>query len=118
MPKPTPIPAETRRRIASRISMGAGRNEIAREFGVSTGVVSKIARENRLFFENTGAASVATQARQIDQWAVRVDREDELLRAYLALTRLQRPNGDMTREEKRISYALYNINRHHKGQYR
>jgi transposase-like protein len=118
MPKPSPIPAETRRRIASRISMGAGRNQIAREFGISTGVVSKIARENRLYFENTGAASVATQARQIDQWAARVDREDELLRAYLALTKTQRDDGTPTREEKRLSYALYNVNRHHKGQYR
>ncbi|TFC78151.1 hypothetical protein E3O45_05930 [Cryobacterium sp. TMS1-20-1] len=118
MPKPVPIPIDMRRRIAGRIGMGAGRNQIAREFGISTGVVSKIAREYRLYFENTGAASVATQARQIDQWAVRVDREDELLQAYLALTRTQRPNGQMTRTEKRLSYAIYNVNRHHKGQYR
>ncbi|TFC03642.1 hypothetical protein [Cryobacterium mannosilyticum] len=118
MPKPTPIPTETRRRIAGRISMGAGRNELAREFGISTGVVSKIAREYGVYFENLGAAAVATQARQIDQWAVRVDREDELLRAYLALPLTQRPDGSMTRQEKRLSYAIYNVNRHHKGQYR
>jgi hypothetical protein len=118
MPKPVPIPIDTRRRIAGRICMGGGRNQIAREFGISTGVVSKIAREYRLYFENTGSASIATQARQIDQWAVRVDREDELLRAYLTLARTQRPDGTSTRKEKRLSYALYNVNRHHKGQYR
>ena len=114
MPKPTPIAQEIRRQVASLISMGRGRNELARQFGISAGVVSKIASEHRLFFAKTGAAVIATQARQIDQWAARVEREEELMQQLFALPKTQRPNGLPTRTFRRLDYALYNVNRHSK----
>jgi hypothetical protein len=112
VPKPTPVPAKTRREIAMRIESGDGRNELARQYGLSTGVISKIAREHHLLFAKTGVAIAATQARMIDQWAARTDREDELLSEYLGLETTMRPDGSASRKEQRLSYALYNVNRH------
>jgi hypothetical protein len=112
MPKSQAIDAELRRRIGDGIGMGLGRNELARRHGVSPGLVSKIARERGLWFENCTMTATATQAQQIDQWAKRADREDELLHKYLALD-----NTD-SRKARKLSYALYNVSRHHNGQYR
>lgn len=113
MPKPTPLPPQLRQQIGDDIAVGAGgRNELARRYGVSPGLVSKIARERGLWFENCTMTADATHAQQIDQWAKRADREDELLHKYLALD-----NTD-TRKARKLSYALYNVSRHHNGQYR
>ena len=87
---------------------------MARRHGVSPGLVSKIARERGLFFEKSVNTAVATQAHQIDMWAARAEREDEILQKYLALPTTQRPDGTPTRKEKRLFYALYNVNRHSK----
>lgn len=59
----------------------------------------------------------AVNARQIDIWAARVQREDELLNQYMALTTTLRPDGTPTRAEKHLSYALYNVQRHHNRNY-
>jgi len=118
MPKNTTISPEVRARIATEITAGGGRNDIARRHGVSTGYVTKVARQHGLMFQNHHTVK-ATQARQIDQWAERVDREDALEREYLALERTFRSRDCRpTRAERRLSYALYNVNRHHNGTYR
>jgi hypothetical protein len=99
MPKTTPLDPETRRRLAGHIGVGVGRNEIARLFGVSPALVSKIARENGLAFENNNTA-IATRARQIDLWAARIERVDQLEREYLALQRTTKADGTPTRRER------------------
>jgi transposase-like protein len=113
MPKPTPLGTSLRNLIGNEIAMGTGRNELARKHGVSPGIVSKIARERGLGFRNVNMTALATHARQVDQWAARMDREDELLDQYLALTDTQ--HG--TRAETRLIYALYDVRRHHNGTY-
>jgi len=80
MPKPTPVPLETRRKIAMLIECGEGRNELAREFGISAGII-----EHHLFFAKTGVAVAATQARLVDQWTARIEKEEELLTIYFGL---------------------------------
>jgi hypothetical protein len=85
MPKTTPVSTELRRRINCEIEMGFGRNELARRHDVSPGLVSKIARESGLFFEKSVNTAPATRAHQIDMWAARVDRENEIMQEYLAL---------------------------------
>lgn len=45
MPKNQPLNAELRVRIGDDISVGFGRNELAKRYGVSPGLVSKITRE-------------------------------------------------------------------------
>jgi hypothetical protein len=117
MPKPEPISPRLRQEIADEIISGAGRNELARRYGVSPGLVSKVARERGLWFDRCVNTATATHARQVDQWSVRVDREAELFDEHLALERMHRPDGKETRKAKRLSYALYNINRHHNGTY-
>jgi hypothetical protein len=117
MPKPIPVPQDLRRRIGDEIAVGFGRNEIARRYGVSPGLVSKIARERGLAVRNAWMVGDAVHARQIDLWAARSQRKNELLDAYMALTTTMKPDGTPTRAEKRLSYALYNVDRHHNGTY-
>lgn len=116
MPKPQPISPAKRQYIANRIRFGAGRNAIARTEGVSPGVVSKIARENGLLFADTKTIN-ATTARQIDQFAIRVERVNEIFDKYFALETTIKPNGTPTRTERRLRYALYNADRLHNGVY-
>lgn len=112
---PDRFPQSQRDAIAADIRLGLGRNAIARLHGVSTGLVSKIARENKLFFEQCVQTAQATECRSIDAWGPRVEREDKLFREYLALEQLHRTrDGKDTREHRRLSYALYNVNRHAK----
>jgi hypothetical protein len=54
-----------------------GRNETARKLDVSTGVVSKFARENYLGFSNVQTVK-ATHAQQVDQWAARVKKSEAI----------------------------------------
>jgi len=118
MPRTVPISSVLRERIGDDIAVGHGRNEIARRYDVSPGLVSKIARERGLGFRNTWMVDVAVPARQIDLYAKRIERMDELLDEYLALPKTVRPDGKRTRREKRLSYAIYNLERHHNGTYR
>ncbi|MFF2387826.1 hypothetical protein [Agromyces sp. NPDC058104] len=118
MPKRPPLPRTTRDAVADAIRAGRGRNEIARAFGISTGSVSNIARDSGLWFERSSVTAEASHARQVDMWAARVEREARLLDEYMALTNTMRPDGRPTRAEKRLSYALYNVRRHHDGTYR
>jgi hypothetical protein len=111
---PAPLDPELRRKIAEHIHLGHGRNEIARKLGVSTGVVTKIARENYLGFSNVQTVK-ATQAQQIDQWAARVDKSGEVWAEYMAAG--NKPNGEPTRRLRRAEYAMYNLDRHHNGLY-
>jgi hypothetical protein len=60
----------------------------------------------------------AVSARQLDLWAARAKRESELLDQYMALTRTVCRNGMPTKEEKRLSYALYDVDRHHNEMYK
>ena len=99
------------------IGVGVGRIEIARRFGVSPGLVSKIARVNGLAFENTNAAT-ATHAGQIDLWAARIERVDQSEREYLTLERTTKPDDIRTRRERCLSDAFYNAEKHHNGTYR
>ncbi|GAA3736310.1 hypothetical protein GCM10022239_10250 [Leifsonia bigeumensis] len=118
MPRTMPISQELRQRIGDDIFVGFGRNEIARRYKVSPGLVSKVARERGLSFKNTWKVGTAVRAPQIDQWVARVERQDELMEQYFHLPNPMRPNGEPSRAEKRLSYALYNVNRHHNGTYR
>ena len=118
MPKTQPISPELRQRIGDDISVGFGRNEIAKRYFVSPGLVSKIARERGLGFRNAWMVGDAVHARQIDLWAARVQREGELLDQYMALPTTIDRAGKRTRAEKRLSYALYNVNRHHNGTFK
>lgn len=115
MPKPTPLSSEQRNAIADDIRAGMGRNAIARKHGVSAGSVTSIARQENLFFDRCVQTATASHARQIDQWKERVDRADELLSVILNAPRRQ--NGTETRAERRASYALYDLDRHHNGRY-
>ncbi|MDQ0576455.1 hypothetical protein [Agromyces albus] len=116
MPKPLPIPSSTREAVAEAIHAGRGRNEIARAFNISPGSVSKIARDYGLWFERSSQTATATKARQIDLWAARIERAEQLLHEYLQAP--YRQDGTPTRRSRRASYALYDVERHHDGTYR
>jgi hypothetical protein len=118
MPRPLPIPHSTRDGVAEAIRAGQGRNELAREFGISRGAVSKIARENGLGFSAGWRTAAASQARQIDLWAARVERTGKLEQELLKLSSTQRRDGTPTKAWDRLSYALYDVDRHHNGTYR
>jgi hypothetical protein len=115
MPKPVPLDPDLRRRIGDDIAMHvAGRNELARRYGVSPGVVSKIARERGLYFENDWQTTTATECRRVDQELRRLEREEELETELLELRPAFRlRDGRETKARRRLSYALYDVNRHH-----
>lgn len=116
---PAPLPRNQREAIAQDIRAGMGRNAVARKHGVSAGTVTKIARTKGLFFERCTQTAVASRARSIDCAAARVDREEALLQQYLALPRTFRlRDGRETRAARRLSYKLYDINRHHSRPWR
>ena len=99
------------------IAAGLGRNEVVRRRQVSTGMVSKIARERGLWFERCTQVATASAARQIDMWAARVDREAELEARLDKLEVKQMFHDQPSRKRNRLSYALYNLERHHNGRY-
>lgn len=119
MPKPAPLDPELRRRIGDYIAMHvAGRNELARRHGVSAGMVSKIARERGLYFDDDGRTTTATEAHRVDAELKRLEREDKLLTAYLLHEPTIRHRDGLEtktsrRERARLSYALYDLKRHH-----
>jgi hypothetical protein len=117
MPKTTPTPPDLRKQIGDEIAVGFGRNDIAKRQSVSPGLVSKFARERGLGFRNAWMVGDAVKARQIDLWAARSHREEELLSEYMALPTAITASGRPTRQERRLTFALYNIGRHHNGIY-
>lgn len=90
-----------------------GRNAIARKHGVAAGTVTKIARAEGLWFDNDWITQAGSEAHRVDCALARMNREDELLDQYLALPQTCRQrDGKETRAHRRLSYALYNVNRH------
>jgi hypothetical protein len=121
MPTTTPLAPELRQQIGDDIAAGFGRNEIARKYGVSPGVVTKICRERHLYFANDWMVGTAAHARQVDLFARRDARIAELeaqLEDLILSGKASRANGKDTRAYKRLTYALYNAKRHHNGSYR
>lgn len=121
--KPLRIPDQLRNEIGDEIAVGFGRNDIARRHGVSPGLVSKIARERGLCFRNAWMVDTAAHARQIDLWKLRVEKAEELEREHFAIIKARtagHPEKEpkTTRREKKITYAIYDLDRHHNGVYK
>lgn len=113
---PAPLPQTTRDAVADDIRAGClGRNAIARKHGISAGVVTKIARANEFWFPNDWQTMAGARARQIDLEAARLEREDELLNELLSLPQTTRQrDGRETKAYRRLSYKLYDLQRHHR----
>lgn len=106
MPAHAPIPDDLRSAISTDLAAGVGRNATARRHGVSTGLVSKVARSVGQTFPN--APTRATECARIDAALARIEREKQLIQEQtlaLAHRRLRRAR----RLEKRIN----DINRFH-----
>lgn len=123
--KPLRTPDHLRQQIGDDIAVGFGRNEIARRHGVSPGLVSKIARERGLGFRNTWMVDTAVQARQVDLFKQRADKAEalwqeqlQLIGSRVAADPLKARPARTTRREKKLSYAIYNLDRHHNGTYK
>lgn len=114
MPKRLPVPRSTREAVADEIRAGRGRNELARAYGISPGSVTNIAREFHVYFSNDWRTREASEARRIDAELARLEKEQQLLDELLRLpTTTRRRDGRETKAYRRISYALYNLRRHH-----
>jgi hypothetical protein len=120
MPKPVPLDSDLRRRIGDDIAMHvAGRNELARRYGFSPGVVTKIARERGLYFEGDWQTTTATECHRADAELARLNREEEIWAAILNRQPVYRyRDGRETRasrrEGRRLHRALYDLHRHHR----
>lgn len=112
---PAPLSKQTRDAVLQDLTAGElGRNAIARKHHVSAGYVTKIAREEGHWFDNDWRTSTGTEAHRIDCAAARLDREEQLMHDLLALPQTNRQrDGKETRAHKRLSYKLYDNNRHH-----
>jgi len=108
MPKTQPISPELRQRIGDDIAVGGGRNEIARRYDVSPGLVSKIARERLLEFPAVRMTAQATECRRIDQAAWRLNREQQLLNEQLAAL-----TDNRQRRVAKIEKQLIDLDRFH-----
>lgn len=119
MPKPVPLDPDLRRSIGDDIAMRvACRNELARRYGVSPGVVSKVARERGLYFEGDWQTTTATEAHRADAELARLDREEAIWAAIMNRQPTYRyRDGRETRasrkEGRRLNRALYDLRRHH-----
>ena len=109
MPRPTPIPPETRQAVLAAHGLGMTRNAIARTHGISAGSVSNIIRAAGLVFAGCVQTVTARRARQIDQAAARLEREGELWGILLETP--YRADGSEPRRVRRASYALYDLTR-------
>jgi hypothetical protein len=118
MPKPMPLSQQTRDAVEADIRAGLGRNAIARAHGISAGSVTNIARSAGLWFDNDWRTTTATEAHRIDAAAARLDREEQLWNAYLNHQARYTADGRETkgsaRERERLSYKLYDLDRHHR----
>lgn len=112
---PEPITPERRAAIVTDIRASKlGCNEIARLHGVSAGSVSKIARQEGHFFERSVHTATATRAHQIDCAAARLEKEIELTEKYYGDIGSRHRDGRETSASRRLSYQLYDLNRHHR----
>lgn len=80
MPQGRPVEEETREGVRAAIRAGTARNEVARQFKLSTSTVSKIAEDAGLSFDRSGTAA-ATTARQVDLAAGRTRLAEKMLQA-------------------------------------
>lgn len=116
---PAPLSRERRHAIAEDIRAGVGCNETARKHGVSPSTVSGIARDEELYFENDWMTLTAVRCQQAYAESARIDRYDRIFREFMALPQTERArDGRETKAYRRVSYALYDVNRHHDRQYR
>jgi hypothetical protein len=111
MPRTVQLAPEVRQRIVDLIRTGTGRNAIARQLEVSTGVVSKIVREEELYFPNDWMTRESTQARQIDAWDARSKKAAELTQELIET------DSRRVRRTSKLSRQIQNINRHTNGHY-
>ena len=111
---PAPLPRDKRDAIAADIRAGLGCNATARKHHVAPSTVSTIARSEGLWFANDHMTTTAAECRRWHAEKARTAREDELLDQLLNLPRTTRArDGRETRAHRRLSYALYNLHRHH-----
>lgn len=111
---PAPLDPMVRAAIVWDMRAGAGCNQIALQRGVSPGTVSKIARQEGHFFKRAVHTATAARAHQIDCAAARLEKEIELTRQYLTSPGTRRRDGRETKASRRLSYQLYNLDRHHR----
>lgn len=75
---PAPIDPTIKAAILASIQAGGKRNEIAREYGVGAGTVTKIAQDNDLAFDRSVTKN-ATRAKQADNAELRATTSRRLL---------------------------------------
>ena len=110
-----PLNRETRNAIADDIRAGLGCNATARKHHVSPGTVSKIARHEGLWFERNTQTALAASNRRADCLVARAQREAKLIDELMALPQTTRQrDGRETNGFRRISYKLYDLQRHHR----
>ncbi|UOE43084.1 hypothetical protein [Agromyces larvae] len=113
MPKRMPLSRALREAVADAIRDGGGRNATARQFGISPGSVTNIAREFHLWFENDWQTTTTAEAHRIGAAVARLEKEDQLINQLLTTSTIRLRDGRETKAHRRISYALYNLRRHH-----
>lgn len=116
---PAPLPAEQRQAISDDIRAGLGCNATARKHHVSPSTVSGIARDEHLSFGEDWKTVAAVSALVADAGAARAEREALLIQELLTLAQAVRArDGRETKAHRRLSYRLYDLNRHHGRQSR
>lgn len=116
---PAPLSRERREAIADDIRAGIGCNQTARNHHVAPSTVSGIAREHGLHFDDEWMTTTAVTCRRNYAELDRMEREDDLIEELLALPQTSRArDGRETKAHRRLTYALYDVNRHHGRQNR
>lgn len=115
---PAALSLERRAAIADDIRAGEGCNAIARKHHVSPSTVSGIARANELYFEDDWMTRAAASSRPYYAELARFEREDALINELLSVQTARARDGRETKAYRRISYALYDLQRHHDRQHR
>lgn len=118
MTRGVPVQAKTRAKIIKLIRAEMPRNQIARECGVSTATVSRIARAEGLTFDRA-QTKAATQARSVDLAAGRIQLAEKMLAASIdMLDRIDSPylvynfgGKDNTYEERTLDSAPVEVRR-------
>lgn len=114
---PAPLPLERRQAIAEDIRAGIGRNAIARKHQVSPSTVTGIARDEQLHFPDDWMTTRASLSRQHHAADARAQREARLIQDLLVTQGTRTRDGRETKAHRRITYALYDNNRHHSRQH-
>ena len=119
MPKPIPLSQQTRDAVEADVAAGIGCNAIARAHGISPSSVSTIAHQAGLWFQNDHMTTLAAENRRWQATRARLAREGELVEELPQLPDTSRArDGRETKAYRRLSYALYNVNRHHDRHHR